>query len=791
MLHIGGKTLCENCFEELSAEDTSCGACGYDSSIPDENTGALPIGAILHEKYIIGKMLGRGGFGITYLAFNKEKMCKAAVKEYFPDSLSYRLPGVTDVSSYTGDRQTHFAAGVEKFYEEARILSRFNGNDHIVNVLDFFYEHNTAYYVMEYIDGIDLKKYTALKGGRLPFNEVLDIAVPVMYALIIVHSMDILHRDISPDNIYLTHDGNIKLLDFGAARQVFSEQSSNLSVILKHGYTPIEQYRKHGRHGPWSDIYALGATMYYMLTGTPPEESVNRVEQDDLLMPTQLGIPIPASLEIVLRKMLAVKAEDRYQSVIELKEALKAVSTPGGSEFSHLRSKPERLRAQRAPISPSLKKILAISAGGAAAAVIIFLLISNIFFSGPKDVTDQKYVFSTSFFSVNCTYTGKWSSNAPNGEGKLTINQETENYWKKGTVLKGNFVNGLIQGEGVQTDADGSKYKGGFKDGLRSGYGEYSQADGTVFKGAFRRHYLNGAGEGNYENGDKYVGNFIDGRFHGRGVYTHADGRQFEGEYVEGTANGYGVFTFPDGIRYEGNYSNDLPNGKGAMFFTDGITYNGNFKDGDWDGEGVLTDADGTELARGTWVDGVFQGNNSEVFSQETVRNGIPKPTTAPARQTVTDEPHIYLTKICSIIGAYSGEWENGMPNGPGIFTITEDGQEGIYIWFKDDIYQGTFVNGLLEGEGSYTCVDGSKYTGSFRKGLFSGRGIFASADGYRYTGEFEDDTFNGYGIFETNEGLKYEGGFRDGTFNGEGTLWNENGEEVFSGTWTDGEPNY
>ena len=184
---------------------------------------------------------------------------------------------------------------------------------------------------MEYVDGIDIKQYAVSKGGRLPYNEVLDIALPVIYALIIVHSMDILHRDISPDNIYLTRDGNIKLLDFGAARQVYRDHSSDLSILLKQGYTPVEQYHRNGRHGPWSDIYALGATMYFLLTGAPPVESVTRVEYDELLMPSQLGISVPPEFDIILHKMLAVKAEDRFQNVADLKAALQDIYNPNGT----------------------------------------------------------------------------------------------------------------------------------------------------------------------------------------------------------------------------------------------------------------------------------------------------------------------------------------------------------------------------------------------------------------------------------------------------------------------------
>lgn len=611
MLRAAGRNICDNCFEDLPSGSEACGACGHAAGSPVENIGTLPVGAVLQGKYIIGKMLGRGGFGVTYLAYDTTKQCKVAVKEYYPDSLAYRLPGSATIASYTGEKQTNFAAGAEKFYDEARTLSRFNGNDHIVNVQDFFRENNTAYYVMEYVDGIDIKKYVALKGGRLPYNEALDIIVPIIYALIIVHSMDILHRDISPDNIYLTRDGNIKLLDFGAARQVYGDQSSNLSVILKHGYTPIEQYRRQSYHGPWSDIYALGATIYFLLTGTPPEESVNRVESDGLLMPSQLGIPIPAELEIVIGKMLAVKPEDRYQSIIELKEALKSAGASGGG-FS------TGTRKSGAKKGMSRKNISWIAAGSVAALIILVFFLAY----STRSVRNRAYVFETSVFSANCTYTGRWSSGAPNGKGVLTINDEVPSYWEKGTKLQGEFVNGLIQGEGVQKDLDGSVYTGGFKNGLRSGHGKYVYSNGSYSEGEYQYHYLNGSGKYVSSDGETYEGNYKNGYRNGYGVYTNPDGRRYEGDFALDLAEGYGVFTGADGSRYEGNYAGDYPNGEGGYTTPDGIIFTGSFKDGAWDGEGVLTNADGKELARGTWINGEFQGENRNKFSQDAILNG-------------------------------------------------------------------------------------------------------------------------------------------------------------------------
>lgn len=318
MFRVNNKTMCSNCFTTLEDSATICSSCGYTNETLQDAEN-LSVGSILKGNYVVGKILGRGGFGITYLGYDIHNDRKVAIKEYFPVGLAYRNPGNTMLTTFPGEKGDYYQNGVEKFYDEAKTISRFNGNPNIINVYEFFYENNTAYYVMEYVSGIDLKKYIEQNSGRLHYKRVLKIMQPVLNALIIIHSVGVLHRDISPDNIYLADDGEIKLIDFGAARQVIGEESRGLSVILKQGFAPFEQYQKKGKQGPWSDIYALGATMYYAITGKQPEEAMSRVEQDALKMPSQMGIMINAVFEKILVKMLAVRIEDRYQSIFELK----------------------------------------------------------------------------------------------------------------------------------------------------------------------------------------------------------------------------------------------------------------------------------------------------------------------------------------------------------------------------------------------------------------------------------------------------------------------------------------
>lgn len=322
MLKYRDRLLCPNCFAELEPGQTTCPACGYIDSTEAPFPIALPVGTVLLGKYSIGKVLGKGGFGITYLAYDMHNSRTVAIKEYLPDTLIHRNTGDTLVSTYSGDKGEAFQTGAEKFYEEAKTIARFNGHPNIIHVSEFFYENNTAYFVMEYIRGVDLKTYIADRGGRLSEAATLRLFFPLLDALEAVHGVGVLHRDISPDNIFITEDGTVKLLDFGSARQVLGEQSKSLSVVLKPGFAPVEQYQTRGKQGPWTDLYALAATAYYCLTGKVPESAMDRVEEDTLLPPSKAGAEVSPELEAVLMTALSVRAVGRYQTVEELKEAV-------------------------------------------------------------------------------------------------------------------------------------------------------------------------------------------------------------------------------------------------------------------------------------------------------------------------------------------------------------------------------------------------------------------------------------------------------------------------------------
>ncbi len=313
---------CCNCMRKLPVKNADyCPYCGKKTN--EQNAlHRLSAGTVLHDRYLVGTTLGEGGFGITYVGFDKTLEMKVAVKEYFPSGISTRINTVSNAVSVSIDKQKDvFDIGKENFLREARSVARFSKESGIVDVRDFFTENNTAYIVMEFLDGVDLNKYIR-KNGVMEAKQTFEIMLPLMRTLEKMHRQNVIHRDISPDNIMRQDDGTLKLMDFGAARQFSREESNSLSVVLKPGYAPYEQYSSKGKQGPWTDVYALCATIYKCITGETPPDSLDRAIEDDLKKPSELGVSIPENLENTLLKGLAVHAQNRLQSMDELISAI-------------------------------------------------------------------------------------------------------------------------------------------------------------------------------------------------------------------------------------------------------------------------------------------------------------------------------------------------------------------------------------------------------------------------------------------------------------------------------------
>lgn len=292
----------------------------------EENLHCLRKGTRLIGRYTIEKVLGQGGFGITYLGIDELHEKKVAIKEFFPQEIVTRNIEYEDAVTVTfvGEKD-NYNKGKEKFLKEARIMARFSKDEGIVKAQDFFEINNTAYIVMEYLEGITLKQYLR-ENERIEPEELLELFVPLIESLDEIHSQGLIHRDISPDNIMVLLGGKIKLMDFGAARDYTDFGEKSLSLILKPGYAPPEQYQTHGVQGPWTDIYALCATMYKCLTGENPPDAIERVMDDNLKEISEFGIPVSKQMEETIIKGMSISARNRYQNIEEFCEDLYALS---------------------------------------------------------------------------------------------------------------------------------------------------------------------------------------------------------------------------------------------------------------------------------------------------------------------------------------------------------------------------------------------------------------------------------------------------------------------------------
>ena len=306
----------------------------------------LPEGLVLNGRYRINGFLGQGGFGITYLAENTAIGQTVAIKElYIRDIMGRDVTNANDVFLFDAADRDHLEKYKKDLQREARIIGRFGHCRHLVSVIDHFEENGTAYMVMEYIPGQNLSEYIREK-GKIPAKEAILRFLPLMKDLQQVHRARVIHRDISPDNIRVTPKGDLVLMDFGASRDYDGDRT--LSRVLKEGYAPIEQSAGHEKQGPWTDVYALSATIYETITGKAPEHATARLLYDELKRPSECGILIDEEIEKILMKGLAVQAEDRYQTVEEMQNALhEIVGSEEELEQERLAAEKQRQRKRR------------------------------------------------------------------------------------------------------------------------------------------------------------------------------------------------------------------------------------------------------------------------------------------------------------------------------------------------------------------------------------------------------------------------------------------------------------
>ena len=362
------KVRCMNCMKEYEEGQAKCPRCGYVRGTRPREIYHLYPEMELADRYIIGTVVGFGGFGVLYRAWDRKLEHMVAIKEYYPAGMVTRIPGQKEVILYTGKKHDEYKNGLTRFLDEARNTARFSSNPNIVNVFDFFEENGTAYMVMEFLEGVSLKEYISRAGGRLPWQQAVEIGLRIIDALKDVHGAKILHRDLSPDNVFMCDDGKIKLLDLGAARFTGLDDEKTRTIVLKMGFAPPEQYRSKSQQGPYTDIYALGATLYRAITGQTPDESVNRQDsinhnEGDTLKPmSQFVEGIPGYLDNAVLRAMALEPTLRFQNVQQMADALQ-----NKKSYADLAREIRRRKRRRAV---GIAASLVILAAGAAAGLL-------------------------------------------------------------------------------------------------------------------------------------------------------------------------------------------------------------------------------------------------------------------------------------------------------------------------------------------------------------------------------------------------------------------------------------
>lgn len=585
---------------------------------------ALPLNYLIGS-YKIEGYLGEGGFGITYLARHSRLQDLVAIKEYFPSEFSMRESNSTVIPKTQA--QETYAWGLERFLDEAKTLIQFK-HPNIITVRDYFEMNHTGYIVMDYEVGRTfkgwLKELFALTGEPPSEQQLLDVIIPILDALTTLHNAKYLHRDIKPDNIYVRSNGTSVLIDFGASRQALGDKSKSLSTILSPGYAPKEQYSSRGNFGPWTDLYALSATLYYAITGNKPPSSTDRGDARD----EGLADPLIPAQEICKDKYsedflqaidagLAYLPKDRPQTAEEFKIALLKGTE---SERTLVTSKPKKHKPpakQKTDQKPksrapwvTLAVITVIGLG------VIAVNKSDIKFQLPLELL-QAPTNSESQESQTSEPSAPTPEAPANQESPSKIKPQQESdidlfQEESAPVLSKKERAALArkqrehektasvpeksdhpdcsgdcnEGYGTFTDEDGSKYTGNWKAGLKHGHGTYTY------------------GSQSKSPGDKYVGAWAHGLKEGQGVYTDKLG-VYQGEFKNDLRNGQGTYTWKKGDKYVGEWREGVQEGQGTLTFENGDQYVGEFKNNRFDGHGVLTQSNG-KVKDGQWSEGEF-----------------------------------------------------------------------------------------------------------------------------------------------------------------------------------------
>ncbi len=680
------QNVCISCMKDRG-EQSVCPFCGFaENGLPASSLYLAPR-SILNRQYLVGKILGHGGFGVTYLALDINLNTRVAIKEYLPRGIARRSAGSNLVHAEPGIKSEHFVYGLEKFLDEARTLAKFNENPGTVTIINFFRDNDTAYLVMEYLDGVTLRDYIKQQGGSISLTAALPLIFTLVDSLQSIHSQGLIHRDISPDNIYVCSNGQVKLLDFGAARYALGEKSQTLSVILKPGFAPVEQYSSKGSQGPWTDIYAAAATIYYALSGQIPPEASGRLKNDSFRI-SSAGIP-PAAAR-VLTRATAVREQDRQQSAAEFKNDLQQALLISGISLAQIQApgllKPPYPGPYIPPAGPSPAALpTTIPEPGANSAAYSPTLAYNPYIQGFPEFIQP----------------------AANNAAALM-----QKYWLQlsvsGLVVLIALLVFLVfelfpSGMQVMEYDNGDQYSGMMSFGSREGMGTLTEAGGAVYTGEWSDDLRNGSGRQQYADGVVYDGLWKNDMRNGQGLWKDSPGHSYNGSWTADKFSGQGTELWPNGDKYVGEYKNGIRNGQGTFYAKDGSIYAGEFANNDFNGQGTFTWSNGDRY-EGGFISGLREGQGVKNFASG---------------------------------DRYSGEWKEDLMSG-----------QGVYTWgkgeFEGDKYEGEFQHGKPNGFGTYTFASGARYVGEWKDNKRHGQGTYYAADGTVKSGTWVNDEFKG-----------------------------------------------
>lgn len=693
---------CPHCMRELTGHrGGACPFCGFNAQKSPQPAEAMPRNTILNGKYLVGDVLGRGGFGITYIGFDLSLESRVAIKEYYPSGAAMRREGESELywsSSYKFRSSREDAKNY--FLKEARKMARVENIPSVVRVRETFLANETAYIVMDYVEGETLKARLR-REGPMTYTACYALLRPMMQDLCKIHRQGVIHRDISPDNIMIQRDGSVKLLDLGAAKDL-NKHSDEVSVpVGKNGYSPMEQYLNNGSIGPWTDVYALCATIYYACYGKRVPQSLERLEQDTLRFDLPTREPIPPYVVGALRKGLAVRAADRTQSVDALLDQLEEEQTtilrparqPGTAPAPVPAAKPAKKSRPARSAAPArqTEKGKVIGIGAAAAVAVVSVLCAALFAAKPDVV--QVTRDGTPGAGVEAAASSEEQAAASAGsEASESAAPDKENVDPEVDAASEEKASSDLTESGEENAASfsvaSSKPASSAAASKTDGQSKPVSDPGTTSNAETELKSVTNKLVDAFGYSGSYTGQWKDGKPYGYGKWNDTGTESestyestYEGNWVDGKVCGKGKYTFTNTVTItpslvakirnvdEGEFENNALNGQGkkTLYIDDGKTIGyieeGEFKSGDLNGQGKWTfyEDDGKTIGsiyEGNFSNGALNGQGKAMF----YRNG-------------------------EVYSVYEGEWVKGKENGQGTMTYA-DGRVESGTW-KDGEFVG------------------------------------------------------------------------------------------------------